>query len=204
MRKLLRYTLHSFICLGLLLSINCFASIPATNIDLSPMLQKALPAIVNIRADIKVTDLATLNRLQQERGAAGGEIPDTYLSVASGVIVDAAKGYILTNAHVVNDAQNVTVTLGDGRHYTAKVIGMDKPSDVALLQIKAKNLKSIPIANSNTLKVGDTVLAIGNPFGLSQTVTSGIVSALGRTSLGIENFENFIQTDAPINRWCFD
>jgi serine protease Do len=99
----------------------------------------------------------------------------------------------------VNDAQTVTVTLGDGRHYTAKVIGMDKPSDVALLQIKAKNLTAIPIANSNTLKVGDTVLAIGNPFGLSQTVTSGIVSALGRTSLGIENFENFIQTDAPIN-----
>jgi Do/DeqQ family serine protease len=202
MRKLLRHTLNLYICLGLLLSLNCFASIPttSTNSELAPMLQKALPAIVNIRADIKVTDLSTLNRLQQERGAAGnGEIPDTYLSVASGVIVDAAKGYILTNAHVVNDAQTVTVTLGDGRHYTAKVIGMDKPSDVALLQIKAKNLTAIPIANSNTLKVGDTVLAIGNPFGLSQTVTSGIVSALGRTSLGIENFENFIQTDAPIN-----
>jgi S1-C subfamily serine protease len=202
MRKLLRHTFHLFICLGILFSINSFASIPAAavNSELAPMLQKALPGIVNIRADIKVTDLATLNRLQQERGAAANsEIPDTYLSVASGVIVDASKGYILTNAHVVNDAQNVTVTLSDGRHYTAKVIGMDKPSDVALLQIKAKNLTAIPIANSNILKVGDTVLAIGNPFGLSQTVTSGIVSALGRTSLGIENFENFIQTDAPIN-----
>jgi Do/DeqQ family serine protease len=121
------------------------------------------------------------------------------LSVASGVVVNADKGYILTNAHVINDAQVITVTLGDGRHYTARVVGIDKPSDVALIQIKAKNLTAIPMADSNKLKVGDVVAAIGNPFGLSQTVTAGIVSALGRTTLGIENYENFIQTDAPIN-----
>jgi serine protease Do len=168
--------------------------------SLSPMLEKALPAVVNIRADIKITDLATLNRLLQERGAnATGEVPDTFLSVASGVIVNADKGYILTNAHVVNDAQSVIVSLNDGRHYTARIVGMDKPSDVALLQIKGKKLTAITMGNSNGLKVGETVVAIGNPFGLNQTVTSGIVSALGRTSLGIENFENFIQTDAPIN-----
>jgi serine protease Do len=174
---------------------------PTPGSSLAPMLQSTLPAVVNIRADIKITDLATLNRLLQERGTPvnGGEVPDTFLSVASGVIVNADKGYILTNAHVVNDAQSVIVSLGDGRHYTARIVGMDKPSDIALLQIKGKKLTAIDMGNSNNLKVGETVVAIGNPFGLNQSVTSGIVSALGRTSLGIENFENFIQTDAPIN-----
>ena len=126
-------------------------------------------------------------------------LPSSFTSVASGVIVDAANGYILTNAHVISDAQNVAITLSDGRHFTAKVIGMDKPSDIGLLQIKAKNLTAIPLANSNNVKVGDFVAAIGNPFGLNQTVTSGIVSAIGRNTLGIENYENFIQIDAPIN-----
>ena len=198
-----RRTLAIFGILALLFSFNCYATVTTANINtsLAPMLEKALPAVVNIRADIKITDIATLNRVLQERGAqiAGGEVPDTFLSVASGVIVDAEKGYILTNSHVINDAQTVIVSLGDGRHYTAKVIGLDKPSDVALIQIKAKKLTAIPIGNSNKLLVGQTVVAIGNPFGLNQSVTSGIVSALGRTSLGIENFENFIQTDAPIN-----
>ena len=109
------------------------------------------------------------------------------------------NGYILTNAHVIADAQTIVVTLGDGRHYTAKTIGADKPSDVALIQITAKNLTAVPVGDSNKVKAGDFVAAIGNPFGLNQTVTSGIVSALGRTTLGIESYENFIQTDAPIN-----
>ncbi len=202
MRTLLRQTLAILFFCGLLFSPQSYANLPEANTSLAPMLQKVLPAVVNIRADIKITDLATLNRLQQERGSQpnnNSEIPDTFLSVGSGAIVDADKGYILTNAHVVNDAQTVTVTLGDSRHYTAKIIGLDKPSDIALLQIKAKKLTAIPMSNSNSLKVGETVLAIGNPFGLSQSVTSGIISALGRTSLGIENFENFIQTDASIN-----
>jgi serine protease Do len=200
----IRTLLTLIACLGLLFNPSCFAATPAVagvNPGLAPMLEKVLPAVVNIRADIKITDLPTLNRILQEHGGnmAGTEIPDTYLSVASGVIVDADKGYILTNAHVINDAQTVIVTLGDGRHYTAKIIGIDKPSDVGLIQIKAKKLTAISMGNSNNLKVGQVVVAIGNPFGLNQTVTSGIVSALGRTSLGIENFENFIQTDAPIN-----
>jgi serine protease Do len=194
--------------LAICISFHANAAVPppatSAGTSLAPMLETTLPAVVNIRADIKITDLATLNRLLQERGAntsapPGGEIPDTFLSVASGVIVNADKGYILTNAHVVNDAQTVIVSLGDGRHYTARIVGMDKPSDIALLQIKGKKLTAVPLGNSNNLKVGETVVAIGNPFGLNQSVTSGIVSALGRTSLGIENFENFIQTDAPIN-----
>jgi Do/DeqQ family serine protease len=198
MKMLVRICL--LVCAGWLYSTNCFAVIPVNN-SLAPMLQKALPAVVNIRADIKITDLSTLFQLQKQHGVDlnSGNIPDTFLSVASGVIVNADKGFILTNAHVVNDAQNITVTLDDGRHYTAKLIGLDKASDIALLQIKAKNLTSIPISNSTNLKVGDVVAAIGNPYGLNQSVTSGIISALGRTSLGIENIENFIQTDAPIN-----
>jgi S1-C subfamily serine protease len=171
------------------------------NNSLAPILSKVLPAIVNIRSEIKITDLSILFELQKQHNLNldRGTLPDTILSVGSGVIVDAAKGYIITNAHVINDAQSITVTLGDGRHYTAKLIGLDKASDVALVQIQAKNLTAIPIVNSGSLKVGDMVAAVGNPYGLNQTVTSGIISALGRTSLGIENIENFIQTDAPIN-----
>lgn len=208
----MKMPLHRILALCMLttwlVSISCFANIPITT-SLAPMLDKALPAVVNVRAQIKITDVATLNRLQREKkdesnnNNSGGDentvVPDKILSVASGVIVDANKGYILTNAHVIDDAQSVVVSLSDGRHFNAKVIGMDKPSDIALLQIRAKNLTAIPISNSNTLKVGDLVAAIGNPFALNQTVTSGIVSALGRTTLGIENFENFIQTDASIN-----
>ena len=171
---------------------------PAT--ILTNTLQKVLPSVVNIRADIKITDLSILFELQKQYGIDLNKvIPDNYLSIGSGVIVDAAKGYIITNAHVVNDAQTIVVTLGDGRHYTGKLIGLDKASDVALLQIKAQNLTAITFADSSNLKVGDQVAAIGNPFGLNQSVSSGIISALGRNSLGIENIENFIQTDAPIN-----
>lgn len=194
MKKLARNLL--LIPLFWLLSLQCFAGLPVSN-SLAPMLQKILPAVVNIRAQIRITDLATLSKMQQQQ--KDGVIPDKFVSVGSGVIVDADKGYILTNAHVIDEAETVTVTLGDGHHYTAKIIGADKASDIALLQIQAKNLTALSMGNSNDSKVGDVVAAIGNPFGLSQTVTSGIVSALGRTTLGIENYENFIQTDAPIN-----
>jgi Do/DeqQ family serine protease len=201
------------ICLGGLITFPVFAAAPAKLIptasqstassgnSLAPILQKIMPAVVNIRADIKITDLSVLFTLlkQHDIQIENGNIPDTILSTASGVIIDANKGYIVTNAHVVNDAQSIIVTLNDSRHYTAKLIGLDKASDVALLQIQAKNLTAIPVGNSRILKVGDTVAAIGNPFGLNQTVTSGIISALGRSALGIENIENFIQTDAPIN-----
>lgn len=193
-----------FVLLTIISPSLSLASVPIDN-TLAPMLQKVLPAVVNIRAQIKITDFNMLRDLQKQRGDKPLDLndqgfPDTFISVGSGVILDPNNGYIVTNAHVVTDAQTITVTLSDRRHFTAKVIGMDKPSDIALLQIKAKNLNAVTIGDSNTLKVGDFVAAIGNPFGvLSQTVTSGIVSGLGRTTLGIENYENFIQTDAPIN-----
>lgn len=191
-----------FICPTLFVA-HCFAGMPSnTQSSLAPMLQKVLPSVVNIRAQIKITDMTTLNRLQKEHSKGRnpmGPPPDKMVADGSGVIADAQKGYILTNAHVIENAQAVTVTLSDGRHFNAKIIGTDKPSDVALLQIQAKNLTPANIADSSQLKVGDFVAAIGNPFGLNQTVTSGIVSALGRATLGIEGYENFIQTDAPIN-----
>jgi serine protease Do len=210
MNQLKNLAVQFLFALLLALPLQAYASAPLST-SIAPMLQKVLPAIVNIRAQIKITDFNTYRELQKQRGIKPNNnnnnneedneqnFPTTFVSVGSGVIVDAENGYLLTNAHVVNDAQTVTVTLSDSRHYTAKIIGLDKPSDVALLQIKAKNLTAIPLGDSTKLKVGDFVAAIGNPFGIGQTVTSGIVSALDRTTLGIENIENFIQTDAPIN-----
>ena len=113
--------------------------------------------------------------------------------------MDADKGYILTNNHVIEQADKISVTLHDGRHFNAKLLGTDKASDIAVIQIPAKHLSALPLADSDTLQVGDFAVAIGNPFGLGQTVTSGIISALGRTGLGIEGYEDFIQTDASIN-----
>lgn len=194
--------LFKLIFLTVFISVNCYASIP-TSSSLAPMLEQVMPSIVNIRAQIKVVDYATLSRLQKEKQSHKKDsdelIPDKVTSLGSGVIVDAKHGYILTNAHVVEDAKSVIVTLNDSRHFNAKIIGMDKASDIALLRINAKKLIAMPIGNSNNLKVGDIVAAIGNPYGLNQTVSSGIVSALGRSALGIENLENFIQTDASIN-----
>lgn len=125
--------------------------------------------------------------------------PEPFVGQGSGVIVSDKQGYIVTNAHVIKDADRITVTLKDGRHFTAKLIGIDEPSDLAVIQIPAEKLQKINFANPNELEVGDKVIAIGNPFGLDQSVTSGIVSALERSNLQIESFENFIQTDAPIN-----
>jgi len=115
------------------------------------------------------------------------------------VIVDAAKGYVVTNFHVIKDAQQVVVTLKDRRQFQAKLVGTDPGTDIALLKIEAKKLQALRLGNSDTLNVGDFVVAIGNPFGLGQTVTSGIISALGRSGLDIEGYEDFIQTDASIN-----
>lgn len=197
----IKYTIASLIALiGFIFYIDSYA-IAFTNNSLAPMLERASPSVVNVKSQIKISDLETIIKLQKENRLKGRNdpIPDKITSIASGVIVDAQNGYILTNAHVIDEAQSVVVTLDDGRHYNAKIIGFDKTSDIGLLQVKAKNLVAIPIGNSDNLKVGDIVAAIGNPFGLNQTVTSGIVSALGRTALGIESYENFIQTDASIN-----
>lgn len=120
-------------------------------------------------------------------------------SIGSGVIVDANEGHILTNHHVVRNADEIFVILEDKRKLEAEVVGSDPDTDVAVLKVKAKNLTAIPLGNSDDMQVGDYVLAIGNPFGLSHSVTSGIVSALGRSGLGLEGYEDFIQTDAPIN-----
>jgi serine protease DegQ len=120
-------------------------------------------------------------------------------SAGSGVIVDAGRGYVLTNHHVIENAEEILVTLTDRRRFDAELIGSDPGTDVAVLQIEADGLTAIKLADSDTLKVGDLVVAIGNPFGVGQTVTSGIVSALGRTGLNIEDYESFIQTDASIN-----
>jgi Do/DeqQ family serine protease len=120
-------------------------------------------------------------------------------AVGSGVIVDAERGYVLTNNHVVDSADKIEVTTKDKRRFTATLIGRDPATDIAVLQIPAEGLTAVPIGNSDRLQVGDFVLAVGNPFGLGQTVTSGIVSALGRSGLGIEGYEDFIQTDASIN-----
>ncbi|MCE3237252.1 MAG: degQ [Gammaproteobacteria bacterium] len=181
---------------------HCFAAHTSDHDNAPGMLKRVIPAVVNIKARIKILDFDTFLRLQKEKqiqGTMDGQMPDSVVSTASGVIVDSKKGYILTNAHAVREASQVAVTLNDGRHYNAKVIGLDVPSDVALLQIQAKNLTAIALGNSNILEVGDAVFAIGNPFGIGQTVTSGIISGLKRSSLGIESLENFIQTDASIN-----
>ena len=118
----------------------------------------------------------------------------------SGVIIDAGKGHIITNHHVIAGADSIMVGLSDGRRYKATILGTDPETDVAILKIDADNLTSLKIGNSEKLRVGETVFAIGSPFGLSQSVTSGIVSALGRSGLGIESYEDFIQTDAAINK----
>jgi serine protease Do/serine protease DegQ len=120
-------------------------------------------------------------------------------SLGSGVIIDSDQGYVLTNHHVIDKADKIKVTLSDGRQLNADLVGSDPEADVAVIRIPANNLTELPIADSNQLRVGDFVVAIGNPFGLGQTVTSGIVSALGRSGLGIEGYEDFIQTDASIN-----
>ena len=120
-------------------------------------------------------------------------------SVGSGVIVDAGKGYVLTNNHVIRNAQQIVVTLKDRRSFEAKLVGADPGTDIAVLRVEATNLSALRFGDSSALQVGDYVVAIGNPFGLGQTVTSGIVSALGRSGLNIEGYEDFVQTDASIN-----
>lgn len=120
-------------------------------------------------------------------------------SLGSAVIVDAARGYVVTNHHLIDKADEISVTTGDGRSLEATLVGSDANSDIAVIQVESDRLTAIPLGDSGQLRVGDFVVAIGNPFGLSQTVTSGIISALGRSGLGIEDYEDFIQTDASIN-----
>ncbi|KIO50527.1 DegQ family serine endoprotease [Nitrosospira sp. NpAV] len=170
--------------------------------SLAPLLQDVTPAVVNI--SVQTRSAIEDNPLFRDPFFRRFfELPDQAArperSAGSGVIVDAAKGYVITNFHVVKDAQHVLVTLKDRRQFQAKLVGTDPGTDIALLKIEAKNLRALSLGDSDLLNVGDFVVAIGNPFGLGQTVTSGIVSALGRSGLDIEGYEDFIQTDASIN-----
>lgn len=170
---------------------------------LAPILEEVTPAVVNISVVSEAP--ATTNPLYNDpffrRFFDLPPAPRTRprMSAGSGVIIDAGRGYILTNHHVVADARDIAVTLKDGRQLQAELVGSDQATDIALLSVEADDLVALEVGNSDTLKVGDYVLAIGNPFGLGQTVTSGIISALGRTGINSEGYEDFIQTDASIN-----
>ncbi len=172
--------------------------------SLAPMLRETMPAVVNISVTSKVDVQNPLGPMMDDpnfRRFFG--IPDQpqereAQSLGSGTIVDAARGYILTNSHVVADADDIKVRLSDDREFAAKLIGKDPDSDLAVIQIKAERLKALTLGNSDGLQVGDFVVAIGSPFGLRQTATTGIVSGLGRATGG-GSIEDFIQTDASIN-----
>ena len=195
-------------CAAAVLLLVIAAPAPAAQADarglptLAPLVNEVTPAVVNISV---ITRSALENnplfrdpffrrffnlpdRPQRQEQAAG-----------SGVIVDATRGYVITNNHVIKDAEQVVVTLKDRRQFPAKLVGTDPGTDIAVLQIGAQNLTAIRLGDSDALQVGDYVIAIGNPFGIGQTVTSGIVSALGRSGLSPEGYEDFIQTDASIN-----
>ncbi|MPW36878.1 DegQ family serine endoprotease [Vibrio sp. B1Z05] len=173
--------------------------------SLAPMLEQVSPAVVSIA--VEGTQVSTQQIPDSFRFFFGDQLPAEqaqerpFRGLGSGVIIDADKGRIVTNYHVINGADTIKVQLTDGREYDAELIGGDKMSDIALLKLtkKVKGLSQVTFADSDTLRVGDFTVAIGNPFGLGQTVTSGIVSALGRSGLNLDNLENFIQTDAAIN-----
>ena len=199
--------------------------------SLAPMLEKVMPSVVSISVEGSTTvktprmpqqfqqffgdnspfcqDGSPFQRSPMCQNGGGDDSADDapnaqkqqFRALGSGVVINADKGYVVTNNHVVDNATKIQVQLSDGRRYDAKVIGKDPQSDIALIQLQdAKNLTAIKLANSDDLRVGDYTVAIGNPYGLGETVTSGIVSALGRSGLNVENYENFIQTDAAINR----
>jgi len=171
--------------------------------SLAPMLEIATPAVVSIAVkgtqEVKQNVPNIFRFFNNPNKSPNQTQQRPFRGLGSGVIINAKKGYIVTNNHVIHNADEIMITLKDGRQIKAKKLGSDADSDIALLQIDANNLTEIKIADSDKLRVGDFAVAIGSPFGLGQTVTSGIVSALGRSGLDIENYEDFIQTDAAIN-----
>ncbi len=182
---------------GALSSLIASGDVPS----LAPMLETIRPAIVNISTTARISydDHPILRDPMFRRFFNIPEQGNRSSSLGSGVIVDAERGHILTNHHVIDKADEILVTTEDGREFTATVVGTDQASDVAVIQVEPDSLTDIEIGISENLRVGDFVVAIGNPFGLSQTVTSGIVSGLGRSGLGLGGYEDFIQTDASIN-----
>ena len=198
----------SSLILVTIISASLYAALP-TEVEgeampsLAPMVERVTPAVVNIATEgrVQIRQNPLLNDPFFKRFF---NIPDQprerkTQSLGTGVIIDAERGLVVTNNHVIANAHQITVNLRDGRKFQAELIGTDPETDVAVIRIPAKHLTAVKLADSDELRVGDFVVAIGNPFGLGQTVTSGIVSALGRTGLGIEGYEDFIQTDASIN-----
>jgi Do/DeqQ family serine protease len=206
--RIFKYPFKLVLCAAMALTAQVsYAGLPAA-VDgeplpsLAPVLERVTPSVVNVYTQTRVRVRSPLmddpffrrffNIPQQSRERVSQ-------SLGSGVIVDAKEGYVLTNNHVIAGADDISITLSDGRSFEAEVIGTDPDTDLAMVRIPAEDLQALPIADSNELRVGDFVVAVGNPFGLGQTVTSGIVSALGRSGLRGLEFQNFIQTDASIN-----
>ena len=203
------------VSLVFMLGLGAVASSPAMAVSeeaasngvpsLAPMLEEVTPAVVIVSTSqtsrapeaLRFLGEEDLRRFFDEQ--QGQADPRAVRGTGSGVIVDAEKGYIVTNHHVIADADVISVSLQDGREFTAKLLGSDASTDVALLEIEGDNLQELEFADVEDLRVGDYVVAVGNPFGLGQTVTQGIVSALGRSGLNNDNYEDFIQTDAAIN-----
>ncbi|ORE89406.1 protease Do [Oceanococcus atlanticus] len=202
MNKALAFSQAVLAAVAIGLSPGAAAHHPGSHDSLAPMLEQVTPGVVNIAtrsridtsnnplmADPFFRHFFNLPRPRQRESQ----------SLGSGVIVDAKRGYILTNHHVIDNASQITVTLTDGRELEASLVGSDPETDIAVIKVDSENLTEVRFGKSDELRVGDYVVAIGNPFGLGQTVTSGIISALGRSGLGIEGYEDFIQTDASIN-----
>lgn len=171
---------------------------------LAPMIKQVIPGVVNIsvkgKKNVQTFQLPEEFRFFFPGMDLGQKQERQFQALGSGVIINAKKGYVVTNFHVIDDANEIKVATSDGREFEAKLVGADEHTDLALLELKdASNLTEIAMTDSDNIEVGDFAVAIGNPYGLGQTVTSGIVSALGRSGLNIENIENFIQTDAAIN-----
>ena len=197
------------VTLLLLVSFNLHAALPTHDSQgqavpsLAPMLDKTIPSVVNIftRTRVAVRQSPLLSDPFFRRFFSVPEQPRERVeqSLGSGVVIDGKRGYIITNHHVIDGADEIEVNLHDGQTLKAKLVGSDPETDIAILKVDNGELAALPMSDSDELRVGDFVVAIGNPFGLGQTVTSGIVSALGRSGLGIEGYEDFIQTDASIN-----
>jgi serine protease Do len=196
-----------FAVFAVLLCSPAFAQVPDLRTGqiptLAPVVRETTPSVVNIsvRARVKEDNPLYRDPVFREFFDLPRQLEKEVQATGSGVIVDAERGYVLTANHVVAQISSAQITTKDGRKFAARLVGRDPATDIAVLQMQGtkSNLKAISFADSDKLEVGDFVIAIGNPFGLGQTVTSGIVSALGRTGLGKQGYEDFIQTDASIN-----
>ncbi len=203
----LQRTLRIVLAVLLSLPFAAFAGLPnevaGTPLpSLAPMLETVTPAVVNIHSKTVVrvrSPFADDPVFRQFFGLPNAPQERIRQSLGSGVVIDARRGLILTNNHVIAGADDIQVALADGRVLTAEIVGADEDTDVGVIRVDARDLVAVPVARSEALRVGDFVVAVGNPFGLGQTVTSGIVSALGRHGLPGMGYQNFIQTDASIN-----